>query len=137
MVEIALMAPSKETDNKLRWQVYVEGVNFKLYVPKWRVPRPWPTRIIVRVSDIPASGEAEHQPATSGNSASLERPIAAIVKKVREHTQTVRFAPQGDPNNWEIGEPYVPYSLLPSPSVQALRIEVRWDRSAGTWSDER
>jgi hypothetical protein len=44
MGEVALMDPSKTTDNKLRWQADVEGVNFKLYIPKWRVPRPWPIR---------------------------------------------------------------------------------------------
>ena len=136
MVEIALMDPSKETDNKLRWQADVDGVKFKLYIFKWRVPRPWPTSILVRVSDVPAGGEPQHQPATSASSDSLERPVCAIIEKVREHTQTVRFAPQGDPTGWEIGEPYIPYSLLSSSSVQTLRIEVAWDRSAGTWSDE-
>src|SRR5438876_11263084 len=105
MIEIALMDPSKETDNKLRWQADVDGVNFKLYIFKWRVPRPWPTRILVRVSDVP-SGKEIHQPVKSANSDSLEQSISAIVHKVREHTQTVRFAPQGDSKDWEIGEPY-------------------------------
>jgi len=67
MVEIALMEPSKETDNKLRWKADVEGVSFKLYVPKWRVPRPWPTRILVRVSEVPAGGE-DQPPKFSGSS---------------------------------------------------------------------
>jgi len=52
MIRLSLMAPSKETDLKLRWEADVEGVAFKLYIPKWRVPRPWPTRILVRISDI-------------------------------------------------------------------------------------
>jgi hypothetical protein len=34
MPEIALMNPSKETDNKLRWWADVEGVPFKLYIPE-------------------------------------------------------------------------------------------------------
>src|SRR5437667_4156669 len=109
MVEVALMDPSKTTDNKLRWQAVVEGVNFKLYVPKWRVPRPWPTRILVRISDVPAGAQVRDQAATAASSNSLERPICGIVERVREHTQTVRFAPQGDPRDWEMGEPYIPY----------------------------
>ena len=136
MSDIALMDPSKETDNKLRWAADVEGVKFQLYIPKWRVPRPWPNRILVRIIDVPAGVETQHPPATSASSASVERPIFQIVEKVREHTQTVRFAPLGDFNEWQIGEPYIPYSLLPSPSAQAVQIEVEWDRSAGTWSDE-
>ena len=139
MAEIALMNPSKETDNKLRWQADVEGVSFKLYIPKKRVPRPWPVRILVRVSDVLDTAQRQDRtPASTRKlgSSPLERPIGAIVEKVSEHTETVRFAPRGDPKDWEIGEPYIPYSLLPSPSVKTLRIEVEWDRTAGTWSDD-
>jgi eukaryotic-like serine/threonine-protein kinase len=92
-------------------------------------------QIRVRISDVPARSE-QHQLPNLATSGSLEQPISAIVEKINAHTQTVRFAPQGDPTGWEIGEPYVPYSLLPSPSVQTLQIEVEWDRSAPTWSDE-
>ena len=133
MIEVALMDPSKETDNKLRWQADVEGVKFQLYVPKWRVPRPWPMRVLVRVGDVQAGGGPLPKPTTSGV---LERPIVAIVEKVAEHTRTVRFAPRGDPKDWELGEPYIPYDWLPSPTIEAIRIEVEWDRSGGTWSDD-
>jgi hypothetical protein len=139
MKEVALMHPSKETDNKLRWQSMVEGVSFKLYIPKWRVPRPWPVRIIVSVTNIPkdeGSAGGHRSPDSHERVTSLEQPIIATLRKVREHTQTVRFAPQGDPDSWEIGEPYIPHSLLPDTSSDAIQIEVRWDRSAGTWSDE-
>ena len=36
------MYSSKQTDLKLRWDSYVDRVLFELYIPKWRVPRPWP-----------------------------------------------------------------------------------------------
>jgi hypothetical protein len=46
MIEMALLKPSKETENKLRWSTYMnDGSKFHLYVPKWRVPEPWPGRI--------------------------------------------------------------------------------------------
>ena len=66
----------------------------------------------------------------------MERPIVAIVDEVTEHTKTVRFAPRGKQEEWEIGEPYIPYSLLPDPLPRTVQVEVRWDRSAGTWSDQ-
>jgi len=134
MREIALMNPSKETDNKLRWWADVEGVSFKLYIPKWRVPVPWPVRLEV-VVDEEAAMPAAARPPRPG-SAELERPIIATLQRVREHTETVRYRPIGDPESWEIGEPYVPYAILPAPPPERLRLEVRWDRSAGTWSDE-
>jgi hypothetical protein len=135
MRQIALMNPSKETDNKLRWEADVEGVTFKLYVFKWRVPRPWPVRLEVVVNQYlakPATPQSSPRPGP----AELERPIIAIAEKVREHTETVRYRPIGAPDNWELGEPYVPYTLLPSPPPERLRLEVRWDRKAGTWGDE-
>ncbi len=132
MIEVALMAPSKQTDNKLRWETDVDGVNFKLYIPKARVPYPWPKRILVRVCDIDQpSGNEAVQP----DDPTLERGITATVRKVREHTETVRFDPDGDPNDWEIGSPYIPFSLLPRRSAENLQLQVWWDRSAGTWSN--
>ena len=139
MKEVALMDSSKQTDNKLRWQADVDGVNFKLYIPKWRVPRPWPSRITVCISDVEPHVDRETSPFTVTNSPLeplLEQPIVAIADRVSDHTQTARFAPRGDPKEWQIGEPYIPYSLLPDSSVRTVHIEVRWDRSAGTWSDE-
>lgn len=135
MREIALMNPSKETDNKLRWWADVEGVSFKLYIPKWRVPAPWPVRLEVVVDQQAASPAPAPSPPRPG-SPELERPIIATLEKVREHTETVRYQPIGHLDSWELGEPYVPYTVLPTPPPERLRLEVRWDRSAGTWSDE-
>lgn len=135
MREIALMNPSKETDNKLRWWADVEGVCFQLYIPKWRVPTPWPVRLEVVVDPQAASPETDRR-LTSPCSRELEGPIIATLEKVREHTETVRYRPIGDQDSWELGEPYVPYAVLPAPSPERVRLEVRWDRSAGTWSDE-
>lgn len=133
MVHLSLMAPSKETDNKLRWETDVEGVAFMLYIPKWRVPKPWPTRILVRISD--ASDPPLPPQQLFGSAQGQDRPIHAIVTRKVDHSRTVRFEPEGKPNEWEIGEPYIPYELLPNSSVQRVRIEVEWDRSAGTWNE--
>lgn len=125
---MTLMNPSKKTDNKLRWAAEIDGVSFKLYVPKRRVPQPWPKRIRVFISE----------PTTStGTRPSIEpeNSIVAIVDRVGEHSETARFAPVGDPKEWQIGEPYIPYALLPNPSVQRLRVEVEWERSAGAWDE--
>ena len=54
MIELALLKPSKETENKLRWSTHVEqdDTDFQLYIPKWRVPEPWPGRIIVYIDSF-------------------------------------------------------------------------------------
>lgn len=128
MIKMSLMTPSKETDNKLRWVAYIDGVAFHLYIPKWRVPDPWPKSVRVLISR--PSDSAAYR---SGPSIEPENPISVIVERVADHTQTVRFAPIGDPQEWQIGEPYIPFSLLPDPSVRRLRVDVEWDWATGTW----
>ena len=127
------MHPSKTTDNKLRWEADVDGVPFKLYVPKWRVPVPWPVRVLVAVSGDAKNSTRRVRP--GDHVAKRERGIEAVVRRVSSHTETARFAPIGAPEDWEIGEPYIPYSLLPTPDASTVRIDVQWDRSSGTWSD--
>lgn len=131
MREITLMHPSKETDNKLRWSRDVEGVAFKLYIPKDRVPKPWPRRVHVTISEYSA-GSPEAAASGQGN---REEPIVCVVEKVSGHTETVRYRPLGDPKTWELGEPYIPLALLPANLPERLHVEVRWDRSMGTWDE--
>jgi hypothetical protein len=67
----------------------------------------------------------------------LEEPINVVIGRCTDHTQTVRYTPVGDDSkNWEIGEPYIPMSILPTPIPDLLRIEVSWMRDGRTWSDE-
>lgn len=51
MREIVAMSLLNETDNKLRWEADVDGVSFKLYIPKWRVPKPWPDMVKVVIDE--------------------------------------------------------------------------------------
>ena len=76
MIEMHLM-PSKETDRKLRWATYVEEdeTEFKLYIPKWRVPRPWPA--VIRVSVREASGSLATCAPAQGSPGSNSRPCQA------------------------------------------------------------
>ena len=129
LLEMTLFHSAKETENKLRWDVDIDGTNFALYIPKWRVPEPWPSRIWVNISpqrakcdDLPnLTEEAAHR-----DPSLKDEPIIATVLRVREHTETVRFQPVGDKEVWEIGEPYVPRTLIEN-GEERLRFVVMWD----------
>lgn len=126
-IEMTLFDSAKETENKLRWDCYVDGTLFALYIPKWRVPKPWPKTIAVQIVQRRAecSDEAnltgEHLEADP--TLSLE-PIVATVRKVSVHTKTVRYDPIA--SVWEIGSPYVPDSMT-FDSAELLRVIVNWD----------
>lgn len=128
-VELTLLDVCKETDNKVRWDAFIDDAKFELYIPKWRVPTPWPKAI--RVTIMPNSDDADFSASRipheqlSGDPSVVKTPIDAIVQKTRCQTKTVRYDPFGDPNDWEIGSPYIPYSLTHD-GASRLRLSVEW-----------
>jgi len=150
----------KSTDRKFRWDEDIDGTNFELYIPHWRVPEPTPRMISVKIYDatfISSSrllelgrrpGQLNHSdmlvlekigltaeqiremyvriPIEGAPRERNEHPIIAVVEIDREHTRTVRYSPLGDPERWEIGQPYVPISELGDPYPQQLILLVGW-----------
>ena len=105
----------KETSAKYRWTADVDGVAFKLYIPQAVLPQPHPHRIRVWVETDPRQA------------ASFKANLKAVVKFGEEHSQTVQYAPVGDPKTWQIGEPYIPMTALTQPWPKQLHIAVSWE----------
>lgn len=124
-----------ETNNKLRWDDLVkeDGATFEFYIPKWRVPKPWPARIIVSIdSYIGDMSDFTQSPYDSDKS------IEVLVEHIEPHTKTVKYAQVGYEKYWQIGQPYIPESILTSkfPSIpKYLIIEVNWDLEGGKFED--
>jgi hypothetical protein len=57
-IELSYFESAKSTDNKLRWDAPVEDAVFNFYIPKWRVPTPWPRKI--GVSLCPVRGDSQN-----------------------------------------------------------------------------
>jgi hypothetical protein len=138
---------AKPTDAKLRWDEDIDGTPFELYIPKWRVPDPVPRAISVRMWIIPKAISVGTLPPSSGTLLNagvdlseigclqellpvvrgpVEYPIISVVHFDRVHTKTVRYSPLGDQKKWEIGQPYVPQSVLSVPYPGQLVLQVRW-----------
>jgi hypothetical protein len=129
LIEMTRLEAAKETDNKLRWDADIDDTRFELYIPKWRITQPWPSRIWVNV--VPRRGEGEDEsnlsPADVNQDSTLTiEPIIATVKKLTVHKKTIRYCPVGDLKQWEIGEPYLPFALTYE-GAERLRIIVLWD----------
>jgi len=141
----------KSTEQKLRWDEDVDGTKFEIYIPKWRVPEPTPPLTSIKIYDassfdpqqqltpsqkIRLSGEGFTETQISELDTWLpvrwnaephsDRPIIACVEIDRIHTQTVRYTPTGDPERQEIGQPYVPISILPFDYPRRLILRVTW-----------
>jgi hypothetical protein len=136
MMEMTLLAESKQTDNKVRWDVDIERTRFSVYIPKWRVPEPWPS--IIQVSIEPSAddvGLGQLSGATVKDPESLWKPIITDLELVRWHTRTIRYKPRistrltdlvrNEQSLWEIGEPYIPIEMT-FDGAKHLRITVRW-----------
>lgn len=129
IIEMKLFEAAKETDNKLRWDFEVQNTKFSIYIPKWRVPRPWPSKIYLRVD--PRRGDSIDNPNLSledvkKDAALTHEPIVAIVSFLERKTETIRYRPEGDDKKWEIGEPYIPKPLAFNESKK-LRLIIFWD----------
>ncbi len=118
----------KETENKVRWDAMFDDAPFELYIFKWRVPEPWPSKI--RVEVVPITPEQSHSdhvtPDEAKGSPTLRSKhiIADVVMKA-EHTKTIQYCPEGNNKDWEIGEPYIPIPLTHD-KARRLRICVKW-----------
>lgn len=129
MIEMALLESLKETDKKLCWSAEVGGTDFRLYIPKWRVPEPWPRRITVAIEAVPSVNLNLSSLTCSlvAKDESLRaKPIRAMVHSVAIHSKTIRYAPDGDPVDAEIGEPYIPTPLTLN-GAEHLLVTVVWD----------
>ncbi len=133
LIEMSQFESAKETENKLRWDCDIQETKFSLYIPKWRVPEPWPSRIWVRVDLCRNDGKDEGNLSLNDvkrDSALRHEPIISNVYKYEEHTKTIRYCPVGKNDVWEIGEPYIPISLT-SNKADKLRLIILWDISSG------
>jgi hypothetical protein len=133
--EALLMSPSSETTNKLRWESENDGVTFSLYIPKRRVPIPWPRQIVVAVCSYELKTEIPQGDLRASNPIDRRLPIIVVLELEARRKHTARYRPIGNAETWEVGKPYIPYSLLRSDLPARIQLEVRWDFSAGTWSE--
>ena len=129
MIEMVLLEETKETPNKVRWDAYIEGTRFSLYIPKWRVPEPWPRLIYVTVNPYVQKQVPRVSPALACQAPeSCKQSIVTHVKKLENKTQTIKYQPEGDPSDWEIGQPYIPDPLTFG-EAERLTITVEWAQS--------
>ncbi len=107
------------TDNKLRWQTNIKGAPFEIYIHKWRVPHPWPGRIIVQIENDFERGKPWLDEMSQQASTDLDpkEPIIAVVERFSQHSRTVRFAAEGSsglggPGFKDFPGIYIPNELL-------------------------
>jgi hypothetical protein len=119
---------SDDSGGKLIWSARASNATFYFYIPKWRVPEPWPGLINVHITDdlTPWKGYDPLAPSTAQEDPGLlENPIFAKVRYSSTHTETFRYDPFGTQEE-EIGSPYIPMSLLPTDPPEILLVKVRW-----------
>ena len=126
--EERILSFDKETDNKWRWIDMVEDAAFELYIHKWRTPKPRPEKIKVTVGELedtfPVTKECKKED-FENNPDLKENPIYAELEILEEHTKTMRYTPIGNDDDWGIGQPYIPFQLLPE-KKDRIAIFIEW-----------
>ena len=128
MIELLLLESTKETERKLRWGKEIDDTIFSLYIPKWRVPKPWPKRIYVDIEpvELPKTIRQYYTRAEIERNKELKKkPITSMIRSFWPHTKTQRYQPLGNKSEWEIGEPYIPYELTHD-CAEYLKLTINW-----------
>lgn len=121
----------KETETMYRWKTMVGNAPLQIYLPKWRVPDPYPSHISVEIferAEYPQSIYPIEQKEAIANPQLLHNPITAEVTYLEDHTLTAKYDPVLDKGKREIGNPYIPYTLLSDPPPTRLVIVVNWEK---------
>jgi hypothetical protein len=143
---------AEATESAFRWEKEIDGTNFQLCIPPWRVPHPTPKIVSVKVYDatpISASRldvirgqfssrdmelleqfghnpqENRGLPLRNMPRGCKENPIVSAVERFEIRENTVRYRPLGNFKNWAIGETCVPISQLAEPYPERLILLVQ------------
>ncbi len=120
----------KETSGMYRWDTMVEKAPLEIYILKWRVPDPYPSRISVEIferAECPQAIYPIYQREVIANPQLCHNPIIAEVIFLEHHTLTAKYDPVLEKGVREIGNPFIPYALLPDPPPTRLVIVINWE----------
>jgi hypothetical protein len=138
---------AESTELQCRWEKDIDGTNFELHIPPWRVAQPTPQIISVKIYDATAisvsrlmviggqfgprdmelleqighpAQQEEELPLRNILRGRNENPIVSAVERFEIGEDTVRYRPLGNSRNWVIGETCVPISQLADPYPERL-----------------
>jgi len=118
---------NKETDYTYRWIININDVAFKLVILKWRVPKPLPKIINVRLD------QGKHDTIRYWTNIELLNNSAIALKPIKEnlifhedHTETYRYKAITINDNTAIEDVYIPKELT-FHKAPHLAITVSWD----------
>jgi len=129
-MEMILCTYYKETSGMYRWDAMVKKAPLEIYILKWRVPDPYPSRISVEIferAEYPQSIYPLNQKEVIANPQLCHNPITAEVTFLENHTLTAKYDPVLSKGVREIGNPFIPYALLPDPPPTQLVIVINWE----------
>lgn len=126
----------KDTSGMHRWDAMVERAPLEIYIYKWRVPEPYPSRISVEIFNRAEYSQSIYpldRKEVNANPQLCYNPITAEVAFLENHTRTAKYDPVLGKGKREIGNPYIPYTLLSDPPPTRLVIVIKWGKGNGNY----
>ena len=126
----------KDTNGMHRWDYMAEHTKLEIYIHKWRVPDPYPSRISVEIFNRDGYSQSIYhldRRKANANPQLCYNPITAEVAFLENHTLTAKYDPVLGKGKREIGNPYIPYTLLSDPPPIRLVIVIKWVKENGTY----
>ena len=130
----------KDTDGMYRWDYMAEHTKLEIYIHKWRVPDPYPSRISVEIFNRDGYSQSIYRldrREANANPQLCYNPITAEVAFLENRTLTAKYDPVLGKGKREIGNPYIPYTLLSDPPPIRLVIVINWEKGNKGYHNSR
>ena len=128
----------KDTTNWYRWDAKVDEDDtlLEIYLPKWRVPDPYPLRISMEIHEpseyrrpiVPLNREE-----ALANPRLRRAPITAEVTFTKDRSPKAEYGPVLDDDVREIGDLFIPKTLLAGLTPKRLVIVINWETGNGNY----
>jgi hypothetical protein len=121
----------KDTANWYRWDAKIDDTLLEIYLPKWRVPDPYPLRISMEIyepSEYRRPIVPLDQEEALANPRLRRAPIVAEVTFTnKDRSPKVEYGPVLNDNVREIGDLFIPKTLLAGLTPKRLVIVIDWE----------
>ena len=133
-MEKKLCTYSKSTEGMHRWDAMIGHAPLEIYIPRWRVPDPYPSHISVEIfewAEYLQSINYLYQEELLANPELSHNSIVTRVTFNKDCSLTAKYKTDLNNDVREIGDPFIPKTLLSTLPPKRLVIVINWERGNG------
>ena len=125
----------KETENMHRWRKIIDNEPLQIYINKWRVPNPYPSRISVEIIKLDERNRFVnylYPEELYVNPELFRNPIITRITYNEKRSVTFKYKTDLNKDVRETGDIFIPQKLLSLSPPKRLIIVINWEKEKQT-----